>query len=184
MGKQINYYMRYNDFQKIARQAVDSGCEILKKEKDKLIRSNGMDIVTSDVNRYYFYLPEAGPLTVAKRNGAECVGGYNSSGNAIIEAGFSIVNHTEKKISRARLFSITGYYDEYGNWVDRPECVRKVYEKLARTVKRLAPYTEITDIIISIHDDDYNKPKEWQHKEYISAELFSLKTKNGYKLGM
>lgn len=184
MGKQINYYIGYNNFLKIAQQALDSGCEILKKENGKIIHSNSIDIVTQDTNRYFFYLPEAGDLTFDIRNGEEYIGGYHSSGNVIMEACFSIVNHDDKKISRARIFSITGYTDEHGNWNARPVCVKKVYEKLVRAIKKVAPYTEIVDVIISTAEDSYGKTREWKHKEYISAELLALKMEGGYKIGL
>lgn len=183
MGKQINYYIGFNDFQLIAKQAVDFGCEILKKQNGKFIRSSKIDVITTDVNTYFFYLPQAGTLNIAKRNEEEFVGGYNSSGNVVIEASFSVINHTDKKISRGRLFSIKGYYDENGVWIDRPECIKKIYEKLARVVKKIAPYTEITDVI-DIISDDYNKSKEWKHKEYISTELLNLKIESGYRIGL
>ena len=118
------------------------------------------------------------------RNGKEHIGGYNSSGNVVIEASFSVVSHENKKISRARIFSITGYNDEHGNWIDRPECLKKVYEKLVRGIKKIAPYTEITDTIISTAEDSYAKAKEWKHKEYISPALLTLKISDGYKIGL
>ncbi len=184
MGKQINYYMTYNDFREIAQYAIDSGCIILKKVNETLVHSNVTDIVTPDENSYYFYVPEAGKLDIEIKNGEEFISGYRSSGNVVIEAGFSIVNHKSKRISRARLYTVTGYYDETGNWVSRPECVKKVYDKLVRRVKKVAPYTEITDMVTSIAERDYNKAKEWKHKEYISKELLMLKMESGYKLGL
>lgn len=184
MGKQINYYMGYDDFLEIAQLAVDSGCEIVKNENGKIICSKGSEIVRPDCNRYFFYLPEAGPLNSCIQNGIECIGGYNSSGNVILEAGFSSVNHEKRKISSARIYSITGYYDEEGMWIGRPECIKRVYGKLARKVKKIAPYTEITDTFVSSSDDDYGETKEWRHKEYITAELLSLKINNGYNIGL
>ena len=184
MGKQINYYMDYSDFQKLAQQAIDYGCEILKEENGKIIHSKDISVITPNVNRYFFYLPEAGRLTLNVRNGIEYIGGYNSSGNVVIEASFSVVNHEKKKISRARIFLITGYNDEHGNWIDRPECLKKVYEKLVRGIKKIAPYTEIPDTIISTVDDSYEKEREWKHKEYISPALLTLKINNGYKIGL
>lgn len=182
MGKQINYYIGYEDFQKLAEQAVKSGCIILKKEYGKYVRDNSVGIIAQDCNRYYFYLPEAGELEFQMHDDNEFVGGYNSSGNVLIEASYSIVKHEQKTISRGRLFSMTGYYDENTKWIDRPECVKKLYDKLVRVIKKIAPYTEIVDEIISTSSEDYLKPKEWKHKEYITAELLLLKEKESYKL--
>lgn len=184
MGKQLNYYIGYTDFRKIAQEALCSGCEILKRVNGKYIRSNCLDIVTPDVCKYFFYLPDAGLLVKDNENGEERIGGYTASGNVVIEASFSTVNQVEMKISRARIFSITGFYDKNGVWIDRPECLKKVYEKLVRSIKKLAPYTEIVDVIVSSCDDSYNQQKEWKHKEYISPELLALKLEQGYKIGL
>lgn len=115
MGKQINYYMGFKDFIKVAQFALDLGCVICREENKKIICSNQINIVTPSVKRYFFYLPEAGDLRVRTENGREEIGGYNASGNVLIEAGFSYVKHDRKTITRGRLFSITGYYDESGN---------------------------------------------------------------------
>lgn len=125
MGKQINYYMGFKDFIKVAQFALDLGCVICREENKKIICSDQINIVTPSVKRYFFYLPEAGDLRVRTENGREEIGGYNASGNVLIEAGFSYVKHDRKTITRGRLFSITGYYDESGNWMERPECVKK-----------------------------------------------------------
>lgn len=183
MGKQINYYMGYNDFLQIAHKALDSGCEILTREPGKFMRSNNISIVTPNRYNYYFYLPEAGPLNIQIRNGQESIGGYNSSGNVLIEVGFSRINHSGKTIYRARLFSISGYYAEDGEWVERPACMKKLYDKLARSVKKIAPYTEINDTIFSTRADDYGSIREWTHKEYITSELLELKNNKNYHLG-
>lgn len=183
MGKQLNYYMGYSGFLKVAQQALDSGCEILKKDNAKIIRSDHISIVTSDTNRYFFYLPQAGQLEIQVRNGEESVGGYCASGIVVIEASYSIVSHQDKRISRARIFSMSGYYDEQGDWIDRPECVRKVYDRLVRKIKAITPYTEIADTIIIGASDD-RRPTEWKHKEYITPELLFLKVNSGYKMGL
>ena len=51
-----------------------------------------------------------------------------------------------------------------------------------RIVKRIAPYTEITDHIISAQNNDYLQKREWIHKEYISASCLKLKVSKNYKL--
>ncbi len=183
MGKQINYYMGFKDFIKVAQFALDLGCVICREENKKIICSNHIDIVTPSVKRYFFYLPEAGELRVRTENRRKEIGGYNASGNVLIEAGFSYVKHDRKTITRGRLFSITGYYDESGNWMGRPECVKKAYDKIARKVKKTAPFTEIAEIITDFSTDDYGQT-EWKRKEYISPELLELKMRKGYKLSL
>ena len=183
MGKQINYYMGFKDFIKVAQFALDLGCVICREENKKIICSDHIDIVIPSVKRYFFYLPEAGELHVRTENGREEIGGYNASGNVLIEAGFSYVKHDRKTITRGRLFSITGYYDESGNWMGRPECVKKAYDKIARKVKKTAPFTEITEIITDFSTDDYGQT-DWTRNEYISPELLELKMRRGYKLSL
>lgn len=94
---------------------------------------------------------------------------------AVIEAGFSFIHDNEKKITRSRLFAISGYYDETGEYIARLECLTRIYQKLVRIVKKTAPYTEITDYIVSTHNNDYLQEREWKHKEYISASCLELK---------
>ena len=65
----------------------------------------------------------------------------------------------------------------------RPECVKKAYDKIARKVKKTAPFTEITEIITDYSADDHRQT-EWKHKEYISPELLELKMREGYKLSL
>ena len=180
MGKQINYYIGYRDFVKLAQVALDSGCEILKRENGKIIHSRHIDCIVPDQNRYYFYLPQAGTLQIRKNpSGEEFVGGYHSSGNVMIEAGFSKINHADKKISRARLFSVTGYYNEQSVWIARPPCMLKLYEKLARSVRKIAP---ATDFIVSYQNiwDDTVPPGKRKCRAYISPEMLQLVTELGY----
>ena len=58
--------------------------------------------------------------------------------------------------------------------------MNKIYEQLKRKVKKLAPYTEITDFITDYSAEDY-KQIEWRHKEYIAHELLELHVNNEYK---
>lgn len=76
----------------------------------------------------------------------------------------------------------SGFYDDKGEYVPQPVCVTKVYNRLARMVKRLAPYTELTDTYVSMNDDDYLQEKEWKHKEYISPQFLRLRLTEGYRL--
>lgn len=185
MGKQINYYMGYKDFLSIAQKALECGCKILKRVDGKMVQGESGDFVTEAEKRYYFYLPEAGDLYVKTLpNGMESVGGYNSTGNVVIEAAYSYINTDNKRISRARLFVASGYYDELGQWIPRPDCLEKVYNKLVRVVKKVAPYTELTDTLVSRREEDYLQEREYKHKEYVTAECLQLRNEQGYKLGI
>ena len=44
----------------------------------------------------------------------------------------------KKRITRGRLFCISDYYNDDGELIKRPDCVTKVYNALARYVKKLA----------------------------------------------
>lgn len=194
MGKQINYWMDYDNFLLVAQKALDLGCTIVKKDLDfgKIIESKDISIVTQDENRYYFHLLDAGDIKIHTVNGEERLDrGYSASGNAIIEAGYSfIVNEPtgpcgrrrKKEIRKARIYCITGYYDEDGEYISRPECLTKVYNSLARYVKKIAPYTEITNVRVSMRDEDYGKEYEYRHKEYITKTCLDMMNNEGYKL--
>lgn len=183
MGKQINYYMEYESFVRVAEKAVELGCEIIKRNKAyEIVRGCSADLVTKDCINYYFHIPEAGEIGIKNINGRNYVdNGYSSSGITLIEAGYSFISQEEKIIRRARLYCITDYYDENGNLIKRPECVTKLYNALARYVKKLAPYTELTDTIISMKDDTYLQEIEYKHKEYISEYCLKLR-ESGYEL--
>ena len=52
MGKQINYWLGYEDFLKIAQAALDCGCIIIKKVSGKLVYGQTLDIVTEHEHYY------------------------------------------------------------------------------------------------------------------------------------
>lgn len=183
MGKQINYWLKYEEFLQIAQAALDYGCVIVKPDLGKIKYGQTLDIITEDKCCYYFYLPEAGTLMAQQIPfQSEQLIGYNAAGNTVIEAGFSFIHDNKKEITRSRLFVISGYYDEMGNYIARPDCLTRVYQKIVRIVKKLAPYTELTDHIISTRNSDYLQEKEWKHKEYVSASCLTLKLSKNYKL--
>lgn len=183
MGKQINYWMGYDDFLKVAQTALDCGCVIIKKNSGKLLYGETLDIITEQEHHYWFYVPETG--TLLSKNlpfDDNDIQRYSCFGNTIIEAGFSIKNEEAKTITRSRLFAISGYYDEQGEYISRPEYVTKIYNKLVRIVKKIAPLTELSDTYVSTKDDTYLQEIKWKHKEYITLEYLNLKEYNNYKL--
>ena len=63
MGKQINYWLGYEDFLQIAETALDCSCVIIRYAAGReLVYGRTSDIVTADWYRYFFYIPEAGAL--------------------------------------------------------------------------------------------------------------------------
>ena len=131
-------------------------------------------------------------VTERELNGKECLDdGYTATGNALIEANYSsIVNEPtgvagtrrKKEIYRARIYCITGYYDENEKYIPRPDCLTKVYHSLIRYVKKIAPYTEFTDILISTREENYGEECEYRHKEYITKTCLDLVNDEEYKL--
>mgnify|MGYP006928123394 CR=1 FL=1 len=198
MGKQINYWMDYDSFLLVAQKAVDLGCTIVKEDRDcgRVTESREIGMITPYKNRcsasYYFHLQEAGEIEIQTVNGKEFLcHGFNAGGNAVIEAGFSVIKDEptgvcktkrKKEIHRARLYCITGYYDENGEYIPRPECLTKVFDSLVRYVKKIAPYTEIVEEQISMNDEDYGEIYEYRHKEYITKTCLDLVNNEGFKL--
>lgn len=185
MGKQINYWPGYEDFLQIAETALDCSCVIIRYAAGReLVYGRTSDIVTADWYRYFFYVPEAGALMGQQIpfESRRAVIGCTVAGNTLIEAGFSHKNDEKKEIIRSRLYVQSGFYDDKGEYVPRPVCVTKMYNRLVRMVKRLAPYTELTDTYVSMNDEDYLQEKEWKHKEYISPQFLRLKLMENYRL--
>ena len=180
MGKQINYYMEYESFIHIAEKALELGCEVIRGEhSDEIKRGFSADLVTPDCKRYFFHVPEAGEITLGKDiYGKSYVNdGYSSSGNSLITADYSNISAENKQISRARLFCITGYYDENEDFISRPECVTKIYNALVQYAKKIAAYTQLTEKRINTE----NEPYEYRHKEYITEYCLNL-FNEGYDL--
>ncbi len=177
MGKQINYYMEYDNFVLLAKKAIDLGCELLCEDSTGLKRSYSVNMISKDVNRYYFHIPEAGEVKTTQRANKERIEhGYNSSGMTLVEAGYSFINNEKKFITRSRLYCITDYYDADGNLIKRPECVTKVYDSLARYVKKIVPYTEME---YRPANPNIEKVK---YKIYITPKCLALVRDQNYSL--
>lgn len=188
MGKQINYYMDYESFLKLAELALSEGCMILKNAHtpEPQQPQNDTSIVTEDCMRYYFYLPELAELEQKK----DMYGNYyiNNIGNkltlALIEADFSKKHKGKDEapfVNDARLYIPTGNYRLDGVLYQRSEQITVIYDKLARLARKLAPRTtiEIDDIIF---DDDNNAtPAKVQCKVWASPKCLEWR-KQGYEL--
>ena len=184
MGKQINYWLEFEGFKVLAKKALDLGCEIVREdlskyEKTRVTISRDPDLITEEKGAYYFFhLPEAGRFNIYELEYGQRVDhGFTESANSLIEAGFSRVLTEGKRILRARLYLETCYYDTNDVFIYRPDCIVKVYNSLARYVKKLAPYTEITRPFINRS----GKPDEYKTKEYISTYCLDL-FNEGYSL--
>lgn len=179
MGRQINYWMGYEDFLIVAQAALDNGCIIAKESKNKeILYSDTLDIVTQDEKQYYFVLENMGELSYE-----ELIYGYSvSSGNVAIEASYSYKHDMNKQLMRSRLYVMSGYYDTNEMYVKTPEEIIKVFNRIVRVVKKVAPYTELVDTYTSMKNENKLQPQEYKHKEYVSPSFLHLKLCEGYKL--
>ncbi len=165
MGRQINYYMEHESFLQVAQLALDCGCEIIKEDLDvpptTVIRTRDIAAITPNDWMFWFYVPEAGRLETKTYDCGERVEhSFSESGNALIEAGVSLIREEEKTIGRSRLYVQSGYYDGNDVWVPRPKCVDAVYNKLVRRVKKLTVYDGfyyVTEHCQKLFDEGYNK---------------------------
>lgn len=141
MGKQLNYIMDYENFKQLSQYALELGCMIIchNHTKTPALPSSDLSVVVPEHNRYCFYLPELCPLDKI-RHDQDCYGKYylldtwiGPFALSFIDAGFS-KNDTDQ----ARIYVTTGYYDENGNWIARPELLTKTYDKIARRARKLA----------------------------------------------
>lgn len=180
MGKQINYYMGYNDFLPIAQAALDSGCIIYKRcwvdGKFKVISGTSLDMIEKDYYSYWFYLPEAGSLDIEEKDGDQDIDFFSMLN--VISAGFSIVDEEKHIIRSGRLYVQTGLYTNSGNWIARSDALTKVYNKLCRIAKKAAPYIEIEHFV----PNPYFVGKI-KSKKYISPEYCKLVQNEDYILG-
>lgn len=181
MGKQINYFIEYDNFILLAQKALEIGCKILKEDLQAgvVIESDSIDIISKDHPYYYFYIPETGKYKVKKIGIRERIDyGYTASGLTMIEASMSEIFEKDKRISRGRLYCITDYYDEEGKLIKRPELTTKIYNTLARYVKKIAPYTEVEHYVLNPMYDG----KKFITKEYITSECLSYVEKKDFKI--
>ena len=162
MGRQITYYMERESFLVLAQAALDEGLLIFKNEYAEKPQEPCRDLsVIDDCTQYYFYLPEIAPLTYAHTDYGYHVKSYSyPSCLAIIEAGYSKKTDV---IHESRIYVSTGDYN-CGEWIPRPEKITKIYNKLVRKVKKLAPYTEL------VFRGEGGEELPSGRKEYISPE--------------
>lgn len=182
MGRQINYYMSFEEFKQLAQFAIDEGILILPREHtlEKLIPADDISIVTEDCCEYYFFTQGfSGTTWNTDIYGHYYVSLDDETRLTVIEAGYS--QQTEqrngKTITRSRLYIPTGYYNDEGDWISRSKSVDKVYNRLVRVVKKISPYTMIEYRRL----DREGKPAFGQNKYYISNDCSAWKTE-GYEI--
>lgn len=180
MGKQINYYMGYEDFLSVAQAALNSDCIIYRRsfenDKFKLISGTTLDTIKPNCDRYYFHNPAVGNFDIELISEKQYIP-HDLLLN-VIEAGFSIPIEEKHLIVKNRLYVITGLYADDGSWVSRSDMLTKLYSKLVRVVKKRAPYTEVEHFVVN----PMYEGKKCKSKKYISADYYDLVKNKDYIL--
>lgn len=187
MGKQINYYMDYESFLKLAERALSEGCMILKNDctEEPQQPPNNVSVVTEDWMRYYFYLPELAEIEYKRSKG----GLYyidnraNELTLALIEAGFSKKHNGRNGlpfVNIARLYIPTGVWID-GVWHQRSERITTVYNKLARLARKLAPRTSIEIDDVAFDEKNNALPAKREATAWVSPECLEWRNQ-GYEL--
>lgn len=182
MGKQINYYMGYQDFLAVAQAALDAGCVIYAHFREngcwRLVHGSTLDVVKPEVLRYYFHLPEAGECRVERNaSGSETM--TRESELYLIEAGFSNVLVSPRQIIRSRVYVTSGRYGDDGEWLARPDALTKAYNAVARAVKKAAPCTEVCCEGVN----PLRRGETFTRKVYISPDYRKLVQEEHYAIG-
>ncbi|MBR5682148.1 MAG: hypothetical protein IKW96_02530 [Ruminococcus sp.] len=181
MGKQVNYYMDFNDFLTLAKTALDCGClaykQVMSDGKVKIIGGKTMDMFTPDHSNYYFQVPGTGGMDIDECFETEDISMIMSPD--LIQAGFSVPIFSKLELYRNRIYVSSGAYDQNGIWIPRPEIVTKVYDKLAGSAKKIAPYTEFEHYVVN----SMFEGKLFKTRTYISPSILELVVKNNFKLG-
>jgi len=168
MGRQVNYFMEVDSFKLLAQKALDLGFVIIEqlsvKSENGLYRGEfnqyqSLDKMDFSVHKlkYFLYLEEAGEIVSDN-------GFIDVSQSPVIEASYSKIH--DNKISRGRIWVSTGYYNDAEEFINRSEILDKKYSSLARYVKKLAPYTEISS--------KFQNGISHISKEYITLYLLNL----------
>lgn len=156
--------MERESFLQVAQLALECGCEIVKEDLNvrptTVIRTRDISAITPNDWMFWFYVPEAGRLETNTYDCGERVEhGFSESGNALIEAGVSLIREEEKVITRSRLYVQSGYWNVNDVWIPRPKCVDEIYNKLVRRVKKLTVYDGFnyrTEYCAKLFDEGYN----------------------------
>lgn len=140
MGKQTTYYMDHSEFLTLAQAALEEGCSLLRWDHTSEPVRPFRDLSAIDPAHpyWYFLLPGAGELRFIR----DRLGGYflDDSGaiaTQLIETGFSMLS--ERGLwGSARLY-IPSNALVNGKLLPRSEEATRIYDKLARLVRKMAP---------------------------------------------
>ena len=170
MGKQTSFYMEREVFQKLAQEAIDCGCLILRQSGNKIVSSRATSIITASCDQYYFYLPEAGELDEDLPLGC-----FNVNGSMVVEANYTTRNK-DHSLHRARLYLMTSVPTTEGA-ISTPDCMVKLYKKLVRKMKMLTKFVPIPAERMSNRMTYYADPSDRSHKLYLTPKMIKLMEK-------
>ena len=145
MGKQITYYIDHSEFLILAQAALDAGCSILRKEHtpEPAVPTRDLSAIDPSHPQWTFVLPGAPELEFNR----DLAGNYflrreGPIETMLIETGFSVLNN--KGVWRdSCLWIPTAALVDHA-LVPRPEASTRIYDKLARVVRKLAPTRSFT----------------------------------------
>lgn len=167
MGKQKNYYIDRETFLNLAEVALRCGCSILRQTDEGIISAKDTSIITEDCRKYYFYLPMAGELDWDKPLGC-----YNENGNVTIEASYTPPAE-DGLLKRGRMYMVNGYAAPDGSFVDRPECLAKLYRKLFVGIKQYTKFISVPADRMSLRLNYYADTTDRYHRLYISRPIIA-----------
>ena len=134
MGKQVNYTMDYPAFLQLAKYALELGCMIIRNDhtEEPSFPSKDISMVVPECSHYLFYCPALFPLDQITHS-QDSAGKYYIADTfsslfslSIISAGFY------------RIYVTTGFFNNAGEWVPRPDKLTQIYDKIARKARKLA----------------------------------------------
>lgn len=168
MGKQASFYMEREVFAELAQTAIDHGCIIIRKNaNDEITMSRSTNVINTHSSEYYFYLPAAGSF-----NSELPLGCYNANANVMIEAGYTVGDgHT---LFRGRLYLASGFTDADGKFIERPDCLAKVYRSLVHRMKQLTDFIDVPAGRICDRLNNYSDTSDRSRKVYMTRKLQRL----------
>lgn len=164
MGKQANFYMEREVFIVIAKAALKHGCIIVKQDGEAMTMSRSISIITDDCSEYYFHLPEAGQIDTELPLGC-----YNANANTVIEASYTTKDGN--KLHRGRLYIANGYTNDDGEFIERPECLAKVFRALVYRMKHLTDFINVPAGMIADRLNNYSDTSDRTRKVYMTPTL-------------
>lgn len=156
MGKQTSYYITHDEFLTLAQAALDEGCRLLRLDfnaAEPPCPTRDLSAIDPTHALWYFVLPGAGePRYLRNRLGRYAPDTSGAIETQLIETGFS-VRSSRGVWSSPRLYIASDALVD-GMLVPRPAEATRIYDKLARIVRKMAPtrvYTDKNGVALKLH---------------------------------